>query len=57
MAKLSPFWDYIFCRENKVQTSISGSIGQVRKGCDGYLITMSMVYLPTFWLKSNGKCR
>ena len=29
MAKLSTFWDYIFSRENKVQTFISGSIGEV----------------------------
>ncbi len=27
MAKLSTFWDYIFSRESKVQTFISGSIG------------------------------
>ena len=27
MAKLSTFWDYIFSRENKVQTCFSESIG------------------------------
>lgn len=54
----NPFGLHVESREKKVQASISGSIGQVRKGCDGYLITISsMVYLPTFWLKSNCKCR